>query len=60
MHKINQLFTKELKVINMGLEAFYKDLKAQNVETIQMNWRPRAGGNPKMIALLNKLKSNRK
>lgn len=56
MHKLNGLFQKELKVINMGLESFYNDLKQQNVESVQMDWRPRAGGNPKMIALLNKLK----
>ncbi len=59
MHKINQLFQKDLKVINMGLESFYKDLKEQDVSVIQMNWRPRAGGNPKMISLLNRLKTNK-
>ncbi|GAU77094.1 hypothetical protein [Fusibacter sp. 3D3] len=59
MHKINQLFQKDLKVINMGLESFYKDLKEQDVAVIHMNWRPRAGGNPKMIDLLNRLKSNK-
>lgn len=59
MNQINQLFKKDLKVINMGLESFYKDLKAQNVEVIQMNWRPRAGGNPKMIQLLNRLNTKK-
>lgn len=58
MRKINDLFKKDLVVINMGLESFYKDLKNQNVKVIQMDWRPRAGGNPKMIALLNRLKPN--
>lgn len=56
MNKLNKLFSSELKVINMGLESFYKDLKAQTVDCIHMNWRPRAGGNPKMINLLNRLK----
>lgn len=56
MHQLNQLFKKELKVINMGLESFHNDLKHQKVDCVQMDWRPRAGGNPKMIALLNKLK----
>ena len=59
MNQINQLFKKDLKVINMGLESFYNDLKAQNVEVIQMNWRPRAGGNPKMIQLLNRLNTKK-
>lgn len=43
----------------MGLESFYKDLKEQEVDVIQMNWRPRAGGNPKMINLLSRLKTNK-
>lgn len=54
--KLNDLFKKELIVINMGLESFYKDLKSQNVKTIQMNWRPRAGGNARMLSLLDRLK----
>jgi len=40
----------------MGLESFQKDLISQEVDAVQMNWRPVAGGNPKMIALLNRLK----
>ena len=56
MGKINELFNKELVVINMGLESFHNDLKDQNVETIQMNWRPPAGGNEKMASLLARLK----
>jgi hypothetical protein len=56
MSKINELFSKDLKVINMGLESFHKDLKAQSVDSIHMNWRPVAGGNKKMMALLARLK----
>lgn len=55
--KIGELFRQELKVINVGLESFYSDLKRQKVEVIQVNWRPPAGGNKKLISLLNKLKS---
>lgn len=56
MQKINDLFNKDLSVINMGLESFYKDLKDQEVETIQMEWKPPAGGNKKMASLLSRLK----
>lgn len=56
MSKINELFKSELKIVNMGLESFYKDLKNQNVKVIHMNWRPLAGGNKKMASLLSKLK----
>ncbi|AZR72677.1 hypothetical protein BBF96_04295 [Anoxybacter fermentans] len=55
-NKIVDLFGKELKVINMGLESFANDLKSLNVAVIQMDWRPPAGGNKKMASLLAMLK----
>jgi FdrA protein len=57
MGKLNELFKKDLKVINMGLDSFNKDLKSQDVDSIQMNWRPVAGGNERMRNLLTRLKS---
>lgn len=54
--KLISLFRKELVVVNMGLESFYNDLKAQKIKTIQMAWRPRAGGNARMLSLLDRLK----
>ena len=56
MSQINGLFKQELKVINLGLGSFAKELKEQNVQVIQVDWKPPAGGNEKMIKLLNKLK----
>lgn len=56
MTKINELFNKELKVINIGLESFYNDLKKQKVPVVHVDWRPVAGGNKKMASLLSKLK----
>lgn len=56
MSKINELFGKELKIINMGLDSFGDDLKDQSIKTIQMRWKPPAGGNKKMMSLLSKLK----
>lgn len=53
---INNFFGKEVKVINLGLESFAKDLKSQGVKVVHVNWRPPAGGNKKMMSLLNKLK----
>ncbi len=57
MNKINELFNKDLKVVNIGLEAFYRELKSQNIDAIHVNWRPPAGGNKKMASLLSRLKS---
>ena len=53
--QINALFGTDLKVINMGLASFAENLKEQKVKTVKMEWRPPAGGNEKMIALLKKL-----
>ncbi|MFA5524471.1 MAG: hypothetical protein WDA24_08935 [Tissierellales bacterium] len=56
MSKINELFNKEVKVINIGLESFYNDLKKQKVSVTHVNWRPAAGGNKKLASLLSRLK----
>ena len=56
MAKLNEFFGKPVKVINMGLDGFSEDLKSQQVETLQMDWRPPAGGNQRLASLLNKLK----
>ncbi len=53
--KITQLFKKELNVINMGLETFADNLKEQDTTVIQMAWRPPAGGNERLIAMLRKI-----
>ena len=56
MTKINELFQEKLMVINMGLESFNENLKKQNVKTVQVDWKPPARGNKKMLSLLDKLK----
>jgi len=56
MVKIKKLFQQELKIINMGLESFNENLKKQNIKTVQVDWKPPARGNEKMISLLDKLK----
>jgi hypothetical protein len=53
--KINKLFEEELVVINMGLDAFGDNLKKERVKVLSMNWKPPAGGNKKLISLLEKL-----
>ena len=44
-----------LQVINIGLESFAEDLRAQGVAVVQMDWRPPAGGNARLAALLTSL-----
>ncbi len=40
VEKILKLFKSELKVINIGLEFFYKSLKDQNVKAVHVVWQP--------------------
>jgi hypothetical protein len=53
--KINELFTKELVAVNMGLDSFADNLRKEGVKVLQMDWKPPAGGNKRLISLLEKL-----
>ena len=55
MEKKN-LLKKDIKVISMGLPIFYESLKAQNVETVQVDWKPPARGEKRLLDLLRKLR----
>ena len=55
--EINDLLEEPLKVINIGLEGVAEVLKQQGVETVQVDWTPPAGGDPKLADLLSKLGS---
>ena len=56
---VNELFKEELKVVNLGLESFYDDLKGQDVPAVHVQWKPVAGGGKMMASLLGKLKSSK-
>jgi FdrA protein len=49
-------FQSPFSAINVGLESFYDSLKAQEARVVQVEWRPPAGGNEKLMALLAKMK----
>jgi FdrA protein len=46
---------ESLAVVNVGLESFADDLRADGVPVVQMDWRPPAGGNARLAALLAEL-----
>jgi FdrA protein len=50
------LLRQPLAAINIGLESFAENLIAQGAQAIQVDWRPPAGGNEKMIAILERMK----
>ncbi|HLE27222.1 MAG TPA: acyl-CoA synthetase FdrA [Anaerolineales bacterium] len=45
-----------LAAINVGLESFYSSLVGQGAQAVQVDWRPPAGGNEKLAAILAKMK----
>ncbi len=47
---------KELQAINVGLESFAEDLVKQEVPTVHVEWKPPAGGNEKLAAILERMK----
>ncbi len=49
------LLGRPLKVINLGLEGFAQELERQGVAVVRVDWRPPAGGDPKLADLLSKL-----
>lgn len=42
--------------INVGLESFYESLISQGAQAVHVEWKPPAGGNEKLAALLAKMK----
>ncbi len=47
--------TGDLQVINIGLESFAQDLRAQGVNVVHLDWRPPAGGDARLAAILASL-----
>ncbi len=52
---LNEFLDAPLKVINVGLEEFARELDEQNVDVVQVDWAPPAAGDPKLADLLSKL-----
>jgi FdrA protein len=52
-------FGGEMSAINVGLESFYDSLKSQGASAIQVDWRPPAGGNEQLMAILAKMRAKR-
>ncbi|MDY7080667.1 MAG: acyl-CoA synthetase FdrA [Chloroflexota bacterium] len=45
-----------LAAINVGLESFTESLVAQEAPVVQVDWRPPAGGNEKLMAILERMR----
>jgi hypothetical protein len=51
----NTIFSQPMVVINLGLENFARNLEIQGVEVVRVDWKPPAGGDQKMIDILDQL-----
>lgn len=45
-----------LAAVNVGLESFYDSIQAQGGTAVHVDWRPPAGGDEKLMAILGKMK----
>jgi FdrA protein len=45
-----------LAAINVGLESFTESLMAQGAPVIQVDWQPPAGGNERLMAILERMR----
>jgi FdrA protein len=52
-------FGGDLAAVNVGLESFYDSLRSQGASVIQVDWRPPAGGNEQLMAILAKMRAKR-
>lgn len=57
--KANEFLQKPIIVINLGLKKFAESLEEQQIEIVQMDWIPPAGGDQEMMELLDQLLTER-
>jgi len=54
-----ETWTEPLAAVNVGLESFYNSLITQGARAVHVDWRPPAGGNEKLAAILAKMKKGK-
>lgn len=47
---------KPFAAINVGIETFYQSMEAQGVPVVWVDWRPPAGGNERLMSILERMK----
>jgi FdrA protein len=56
MSELSKLFADDgVRVVNVGLPSFAEDLRAQGKSVVHVDWRPPAGGNKRILDLLEKI-----
>ncbi len=52
---IDRLLATPITVINLGVEDFAENLEVQGAQVLHVIWTPPAGGDPEIIAILDKI-----
>lgn len=52
---IDRMLATSVAAINIGVEDFAENLEAQDARVLHVNWTPPAGGDPEIIAILDKI-----
>jgi len=52
-----ELLSLPVAAINVGLESFYDSLREQGAAAVHVDWKPPAGGDERLQAILQKMKS---
>lgn len=51
-----QVIQKPVQAINVGLESFQASLSSQGAAVVHVDWRPPAGGNEKLMSIIERMK----
>lgn len=52
---VDRLLATPVAAINLGVEDFADNLETQGAQVVHVNWMPPAGGDPEIIAILDKI-----
>ncbi len=52
-----EFLSRPVAAINLGLESFYDSLRDQGARAVQVDWKPPAGGDERLQAILQKMKT---
>ena len=56
---MSDLLSRPPRVVNVGLDLFAQALAQLGVPVVHVDWRPPAGGDPRLVALLERLDARR-
>lgn len=57
---INNIFGRELNILNIGTSKFKEDLELQGQKVVDIDWEPPAGGDIELLNILDRFSSDEK